>query len=163
MVPRDIQIFPNTEIFIKAIGQFQIWAIRHKFNLFYDNGGTDMVVTKAAADVLAKLGKARNVSRRKISLTGIGDLVVNAGSSNLVRRFGRELRSWLNVIKLSTEKNTLYWRGLSRARIYMTFIYNFLKWIFSLKYELIGRALPHILLHNLDSPHSGTHGGILVS
>ena len=45
-----------------------------KFNLFYDNGCTDMVVTKAAADVLAKLGKARNVSRKKVSLTGIGDL-----------------------------------------------------------------------------------------
>ena len=30
----------------------------YKFNIFYDNGCTDLVVTKAAADVLGKIGKA---------------------------------------------------------------------------------------------------------
>ena len=45
-----------------------------KFNIFYDNGCTDLVVTKAAADVLNSIGKARNISRKKMSLTGISDL-----------------------------------------------------------------------------------------
>ena len=45
-----------------------------KFNIFYDNGCTDLVVTKAAADILHSIGKARNVSRKKMSLTGISDL-----------------------------------------------------------------------------------------
>ena len=45
-----------------------------KFNLFYDNGCSDMVVSKKAADLLTKVGKARNISKKTVSLTGIGDL-----------------------------------------------------------------------------------------
>ena len=47
---------------------------RFKFNIFHDDGGTDLVVIKSAADVLTNLRMAWNISRKKMSLTGISGL-----------------------------------------------------------------------------------------
>ena len=67
-----------------------------KFNVFYDNGCTDLVVTKAAADVLEHIGMARNVSRKKMSLTGISDLqtVCHHGKYEIILPLhnGREIK-----------------------------------------------------------------------
>ena len=72
---------------------------------------------------------------------------------------------WEGIKKLTQGNQTLNGgdKQLACEHAFCTNIYRFFEVIFSLKYELIGRALPHLLWHILDSPHSGTHGGIFVS
>ena len=51
-----------------------IKILEDKFNLFFDNGCSDMVLSKRALDIFIKLGRAVNISNQQNSLTGIGDL-----------------------------------------------------------------------------------------
>ena len=43
-------------------------------NLFYDNGCSDMCITKRAVDLLENLGRAVNLTKKARPLTGLADL-----------------------------------------------------------------------------------------
>ena len=45
----------------------------HLLNLFFDNGCGDMVIKMSAADLLAKMGRARQEFPGPITLSGVGD------------------------------------------------------------------------------------------
>ena len=61
----------------KDVSVYMLQTIRiseDSFNLFFDNGCSDMVISKRALDILIKLGRAVNISQKPSSMAGIGDL-----------------------------------------------------------------------------------------
>ena len=44
-----------------------------KLNLFYDTGCSDMVCKKEAVDCLSKAGRAKNILRGPLTISGVGD------------------------------------------------------------------------------------------
>ena len=62
---------------IKDVAVFLLQTIRVEgvnLNLFYDNGCSDMCITKRAVDLLENLGRAVNLTKKARPLTGLGDL-----------------------------------------------------------------------------------------
>ena len=47
---------------------------QQNFNIFFDNGCSDMLISKKALDKFIQLGRAENISKEPSSMTGIGDL-----------------------------------------------------------------------------------------
>ena len=77
----------------KDVSIYMLQTIRiseDNFNLFFDNGCSDMVVSKRALDILIRLGRAVLISRKQSSMAGIGDL-------KTVSHYGR----WRITIPLS--------------------------------------------------------------
>ena len=81
------------------------------FNLFFDNGCSDMVVSKRALDVLIRLGRAVLISRKQSSMAGIGDL-------KTVSYYGR----WRITIPLSNGRQMMALTGQCLEKITGRFV-----------------------------------------